>query len=1051
MRQQRRRVAATVAVGALLATGFTVASTTVAAADVTECGPSVQRDAAEGTWTLANEGISKELTLSADGRFQQTALTNLVSGRELMSPSAPAPEFQIAESSPRVEHQGSSPGWELVEDACTTVDVDGDGVIDRADLRITVENARFRVDANYSVWAGESAIEQHFAYTNISGGDLVVSDPLVLNHTALTDSFAAGDAEVTYFTGGYNSPNSLKPHTVVPGPGWVLDLQTQYVGSLDYLPEVIVRDVQHDDGLLTGWSYTGSTFTRMTSSGSIIVDAYGANGLTIAADETWTMGTAHLVAFAGDLDDAGNMYKNFQYRHKWDLTNDDWVAAAKPYNFPAPWNTDLGSFTNEGLFDMVQGWRAIGADINHLDAGWHGKEGNINHTGDWVNSTGADLGELGSFSAKNEMGYMVWLPPWDASPDSAVYQDNPDWRVTRDVHSFCEWGAGSLRMDNDDAVAWMLDLLNEKSDEFGPWIWRQDMGGLSFDGWGVNPIHANENFYQLMADFREANPEAGVNVNMCGGNILNLASVHNSDLVQVTDGAPGQWSSWTPSFLYPQDKFWGWDFGPDQTAIVAQMQRGMEWNGWTLLKDPGGTQLWTKYVDIMQFMKANEFAGRWSQLYHPEVVGEEQIYFVQRMNSDNTAGVIVPARDNFVEDGVTVYPKGLDPELDYSVTFQNSLATSTKTGAEWMADGITAQNWGGDLVWLNVTDFPGAQTDTTPPAAPTEVTATPATEMGFEGIAVTWTHAVDDNWVSKYEVLKDGVVVATSGKAAYAFIEGGDAEAEYTVRAVDGDGNQSPLAEVVSTTASSDFTREQGGRGWSYEAHEAGGVTPLTWDERTSRWSAPGYLTIGDAWQHPSMTADSVRVWTSHVDGAGEILPSRISVGSPGGDGVRVRVLVDDVQVWPETGWVTVPSGEAIETPLIETALEEGSRVSFVVNRGTTIAFDSVAWDPSIRWTLADSGEEPGTGEPGTGEPGTGGPGTGGPGTGEPGTGGPGTGGSGTGGSDSAGAGSSPASSTGALASTGFDGTLLSALAFAVLALGALLTTVVLRRRRTLG
>src|SRR5690349_17047690 len=124
MRHQSRRIAATVGIGALLATGFTVVSTSTASADVTECGPSVQHDAAAGTWTLTNDGLSKELTLSEDGRFQQTALTNLVSGRELMSPSAPAPEFQIAESSPRVEHQGSAPGWELVDQDCSAVDVD---------------------------------------------------------------------------------------------------------------------------------------------------------------------------------------------------------------------------------------------------------------------------------------------------------------------------------------------------------------------------------------------------------------------------------------------------------------------------------------------------------------------------------------------------------------------------------------------------------------------------------------------------------------------------------------------------------------------------------------------------------------------------------------------------------------------------------------------------------------------------------------------------------------------------------------------------------------
>ena len=53
--------------------------------------------------------------------------------------------------------------------------------------------------------------------------------------------------------------------------------------------------------------------------------------------------------------------------------------------------------------------------------------------------------------------------------------------------------------------------------------------------------------------------------------------------------------------------------------------------------------------------------------------------------------------------------------------------------------------------------------DKTPPGPPRRVTKRIGTNLGIQGVEVAWEPGSDNNWVSHYEVLKEGLIV---GKAA---------------------------------------------------------------------------------------------------------------------------------------------------------------------------------------------------------------------------------------------------------------------------------------------
>jgi hypothetical protein len=124
----------------------------------------------------------------------------------------------------------------------------------------------------------------------------------------------------------------------------------------------------------------------------------------------------------------------------------------------------------------------------------------------------------------------------------------------------------------------------------------------------------------------------------------------------------------------------------------------------------------------------------------------------------------------------------------------------------------------GELIFLNLRNYPGSGEDKAPPTPPTKVTKRIGTNLGVQGIEITWLPGSDNNWVSYYEVLKDDSVLDTVAKGNFFFYYEGTARTElqsrYEVRTVDGDGHRS----------SSVPAQEVGGEPETYKA--LGGFSP---------------------------------------------------------------------------------------------------------------------------------------------------------------------------------------------------------------------------------
>jgi hypothetical protein len=154
--------------------------------------------------------------------------------------------------------------------------------------------------------------------------------------------------------------------------------------------------------------------------------------------------------------------------------------------------------------------------------------------------------------------------------------------------------------------------------------------------------------------------------------------------------------------------------------------------------------------------------------------------------------------------------------------------------------------------------------------------------------------------------------------------------------------------------ASTGFSSSQGANDWSYEEWTYAGtsrtIVPMTWDQAAARWKGthPNAL-IGSSWQHPDSGADTARVYVAPNVGSVTI-SGVVSKQSTGGDGTAVRILKNDVQVWPTTGGPKVLTTTSLNGFLVTVDVAAGDRIQFVASAQTTPFYDTVVWDQTVTY-----------------------------------------------------------------------------------------------------
>jgi hypothetical protein len=257
------------------------------------------------------------------------------------------------------------------------------------------------------------------------------------------------------------------------------------------------------------------------------------------------------------------------------------------------------------------------------------------------------------------------------------------------------------------------------------------------------------------------------------------------------------------------------------------------------------------------------------------------------------------------------------------------------------------------------------------------VTKRLGTNLGIQGIEITWSPSKDDNWISYYGIHKDGKLIGRTAKGTFFFDHSGsarnDIDARYEVATVDGDGNRSPAVAAQKTTgelptyeALGDFSPTQSMKQWAYEeeAIEDGSYRDLVWDKGgyEGRWTGSGLGRIGRIWMQPAAEYDLSRTFI--VPSAGMVSTSGVIRKDPSAENRAscfVRILHNSQQIWPLKGWAEVlPNYDATATyDITNLRVSAGDKIRFIVKHNGENRADPIVWDPAI--VVRDAETAPGT------------------------------------------------------------------------------------------
>lgn len=927
----------------------------------------IDYDSPTKTWTLGTDAVEKKIRLNGSGQFLMTSFYNKLTGKEYVQGTQNSDEFQIKVGA--TTYNGSSAGWTYDTHAIATL---SQGELQ---LSVTFHNAEIEVTRYYVVFPYTGAIREWSEFKNISGNSANFSSPSMFKHRLMQNDLA--NVDLQYMTGGGNFTGSgiLKPVTLTstyartfksyetPEVIAVDGANANHIGSYEHGTGVYdaffaLNNRNLDEGVWLSFDYNGRWEAEIGDFGAKInLGGYVVmNNHAVADNAKITSPKSIMGVFEGDLDDMGNTILDYTYRYLWDYTRGGGGGAFQ-------WRV---SPQMPSAYEAVKYMRYIGGGQLHIDADWYDRKG------DWQPSWASDdFAELNAYLAKSDMRLKVWTPLWQADYGSDVIANNPQFLVGGAQVGF--YGL-SMNLANEDVYNWILDKADELQTEWGPHTWRYD-GYISNASSGNynDMLQQSHNFFRLLQAFKDAHPLARIDGCSSGGESLLMEAVRFSDTHQLTDGNAKHYAGYYQSLKLPFDKI-GHAFYSEPDIYNGRFNYVDELT-------PTLKENTRKFYDLLGYISNQGLAGRWVKIYRPTVSGSfDKTYVIQKMSQDhNKSMILFNAYTPFFGDNLTVYPKGLLDNTNYTVRCtKGSCAAQTQTGATLKSGGVSMTDLQrGEMLLFNVTDYPGSGTDTTAPNAPGSPTQQTAIHMDRYGIELNWTAATDNNWLSHYEIERNGVVIDKVTKGTFYFHEGGSLSDTFKVRAVDGDGNTSAFvaatalpggpADPGSTPvpniyrAFTDFSSVQGHKNWAYlqQYRPITGhlyLTNMKWDATNQWWQGQEtYARIDQGWMHPENNYNAVLKWVAPK--AGKIMiKSSILLSQPnqGGDGVVVSIKkageypFQDSTVW---GPVTI-SGTTVDATEQHTVLNirQGEALYFIVGRNGDIYYDGVSWKPLIAY-----------------------------------------------------------------------------------------------------
>jgi len=475
------------------------------------------------------------------------------------------------------------------------------------------------------------------------------------------------------------------------------------MGSASYAPFLSFYNHREKHGIFVGWDYFGHWIItiRMDEDNNIYLDLKIPNYRKILkTGESVELPLAFTGTFTGDLDNMGEQFLEWQYRYLWDYTREEYFAKCI---MEGDWLKGQGDFKKrlEIAYKVYRIMEYCGADIYHEDYGWW------DQIGDW---NGPDFSKLNNLLHKSGKRMIIYLPIYNASPKSKIVEEHKEWCLQDPITDF--WGGIILDQSKQEVVEWELEKLSQKVREWGAFQWRNDGDPLAPNNEGETILlEQDRGFRKLLKSFLDRFPDCAIQTVNHGGHLTSYEYLRYSSGHSFSDGAVGEVGAYYISHLFPPDKLHDIPENSKISKADKSYRRLLEFCGEIYIDTDNPSidklNIIRQLFQIYHYLKSKGVVGRWVRIYHPKVEGDNPIYYIQRLSHDRERGIIIIKRRESFKGRVKIYPKGLIPNLNYHVSFQEIEKTYVCKGYRLMKNGITLTNPPiGELIYLNLPDHP---------------------------------------------------------------------------------------------------------------------------------------------------------------------------------------------------------------------------------------------------------------------------------------------------------------------------------------------------------
>lgn len=764
------------------------------------------------TIRMGTSRIEKVLSLTQEGAFVLQSLKHIATGREYVQGGAMLPdEFFVTVNGETLS--GSSGGYTLESVQTATL---SQGELETI---ITLSRETLTIIRHYVAYPGLAVLQEWTEYRNNAAVAVTISRPSLFVQRILPRQ--REELQFSYMTGGANYTGSQIYKTLPVTDGFVKLFDS--MGE----PEVIEVDGHKgntwhprmngcavwneffvvsigQEGLFRTFDYQGWWKAAMSNcdrdpalSGHCELIDY-----SLAPGETLRIAPTTAGFYVGDKDDMGNTINEYIYRYKWDYTREKYFNRTNLYIWrSAP--------LAERVFQMVKAARYCGFERIWVDDFWFDAKGN------WNGIFGDDWREVNEYIQRNGMLFRLWMPPWHADRLSKVWRDHPDWML--DFHG--NWYNWTIDMSKEDAYQWILAMLCEKQKEFGTYDLRVDgdpcnlQNNGSFDtdnkgDWNAT-LKQSENFYRLYREFKTTNPEAGLDGCSSGGHTLGIESARYTDQHQITDGWCYHMGGYDTTLLLPIDKHqempiagnpaFDWKTN-DASSLNLFCAPGANMQNPEQSFSIDALEGMRKNLELFYWLREQGVYGRYIKVFRPLTEHCDPTFLLQRMTWENSKGLLMISANPLnpiLGKTDRVYLKGLVADETYHIESRlGAMQPETRTGAEWMRDGVELRNvQAGEYLFMNLPNRPGTNGEHSMPQPPALITAEENTWLGHTGIGVSWKAPMNTVNISYYELSKNGEVITKVAAGTYYFDENASINDQYQVRSVGYGGETSEWAD----------------------------------------------------------------------------------------------------------------------------------------------------------------------------------------------------------------------------------------------------------------